>query len=379
MNRLDRYLFLQLLGPFGFFTLALTGILWLAQTLPLVSIIIDNGRSGLVFLEFSTLLLPNVLAMILPISAFIATIYTLNRLYSESEMVVVMSAGLSPWQIAKSTAAFGLAVTIALYIIVITLLPGANTRLGDQIDLIKQDALGSLLREKQFIHPASGVTIYISEASKAGEIQGLFLHDQRDKAFPTTYSARQALLLQDTKDGEVELRLIMSNGIIQRYSEVDNTVNTVEFEQFVYDLSGFAGQNRGRNRLPIEYTLTELFDAQGLIDNGARRSFGTYIAEAHNKLAQPMLALALPLFALALMLTAKYRRSGYTGRIIVISVLGITALILSLAAKSMVSTNPEIYYVAYIPVAFVLVISVLILLRASAGRDKSPKHITGEA
>lgn len=370
VNKLDRYIFLQLLGPFGFFTLALAGILWLAQTLPLVAIIIDNGKSGLIFLEFSTLLLPNVLSMILPISAFTATIFTINRLFSESEMVVVMAAGLSPMRIAKSTAAFGLLVMLAMYIVVIALLPIANTRLGDEILLLKQDALGSLLKEKQFLHPIDGVTIFIQEASKAGEILGMFLHDQRDQDSHVTYSAKRALLLQDNNEGDVELRLVMSSGVIQQFSPMDNTINTIEFEQFVFDLSDLVQKNPNRNRMPVEYRLGELLDAQTIIDNGGRRALGTYIAEAHNKLAQPILALALPLLAVAMLLSAKYRRSGYAARIVVISVLGIFGLIVSMTTKSWVSADPGIYYVSYFPAVIVLLVSLFILRpKGSTRRD----------
>ncbi len=365
MNRLDRYLFLQHLGPFGFFTLALAGILWLAQTLPLVEIVIDSGRSGLIFLEFSSLLLPNVLSMILPISAFIATIFTVNKLYTESEMVVAMAAGVSPMRIAKSTLIFGIFVMMGMYIVVIALLPIANTRLGDQIQIIKRDALGTFLREKQFIHPAQGITIYIKSSSKAGEIIGMFLHDQRDPNSPVTYSAHQALLQQDQNGDKLELRLVMSNGIAQRYFVKENTVNTVEFSQFVFDLSDLVNQTNTRNRLPVEYTLPELLAPQKLIDAGATRPFGAYFAEGHNKLAQPMLALILPLFAVAMLLSAKYRRAGLGMRITVTSVLGITALILTLAAKSWVSAEPSQYLAAYLPPLITLLVASLLLLHAN--------------
>ncbi|MEE9455118.1 MAG: LptF/LptG family permease [Paracoccaceae bacterium] len=365
MNRLDRYLFVQHLGPFGFFTLALAGILWLAQTLPLVEIVIDSGRSGLIFLEFSSLLLPNVLSMILPISAFIATIFTVNKLYTESEMVVAMAAGVSPIRIAKSTLLFGIFVMMGMYIVVIALLPIANTRLGDQIQIIKRDALGTFLREKQFIHPAPGITIYIKDSSKAGEIIGMFLHDQRDPNSPVTYSAHQALLQQNQNGDKLELRLVMSNGIAQRYSVKENTVNTVEFSQFVFDLSDLVNQTHSRNRLPVEYTLPELLAPQKLIDAGATRPFGAYFAEGHNKLAQPMLALILPLFAVAMLLSAKYRRSGLGVRITITSVLGITALILTLAAKSWVSAEPGQYLAAYFPPLITLLVAGMLLLRAN--------------
>ncbi|MHA1127727.1 MAG: LptF/LptG family permease, partial [Alphaproteobacteria bacterium] len=106
-------MFLRLLGPFGFFSLALTGILWLAQTLPLMEIIIDSGQSGFIFLEFSAFILPNVLVIVLPLAAFAATLFTINRMFDESELVVILSAGLSPTRIIRPVTIFAVFVMTA--------------------------------------------------------------------------------------------------------------------------------------------------------------------------------------------------------------------------------------------------------------------------
>jgi len=325
VNRLDRYLFLQLLGPFGFFTLALAGILWLAQVLPLIELVIDNGRAGAIFLEFSALILPNVLIIVFPFAAFIATIYTINRMFGDSEMVVVMSAGLSPLKIAKPVAVFGLFVMVLMYILVFVLQPIANTRLGDKTEALKQDTLATLLLEKQFMHPMPGVTIYLRESSTIGEISGLFLHDQRDIDNPTTYSAHNALFLQD----ENELRLVMSEGDMQRYDVETNTLSTVEFDQFVFDLTEIMNDTRARNRRPIEYTVSELLHPRRIIRRGGRRGFAVYFAEAHNKISLPLLAFVLPMIAVALMLSAKYKRSGFGIRITIVSAVGLLAVALT--------------------------------------------------
>lgn len=375
MNRLDRYLFLQLLGPFGFFTLALAGILWLAQALPLIELVIDNGRAGIIFLEFSALILPNVLIIVFPFSAFIATIYTINRMFGDSEMVVVMSAGLSPLKIAKPVAVFGLFVMGLMYVLVMVLQPIANTRLGDKTDALKQDTLATLLLEKQFMHPMAGVTIYLRESSNVGEISGLFLHDQRDIDNPTTYSAHNALLLQD----ETELRLVMSEGDMQRYDTSDNTLSTVEFDQFVFDLTEVMANTRARNRRPIEYKVSELLRPKRIIRQGGRRNIAVYFAEAHNKISLPLLAFVLPMIAVGLMLSAKYRRSGFGIRITIVSVVGMLIVALTVMAKTRVIDTPDIYWISYIPAAGAALFAAFILLQTSWRGGKTFKYIEGSA
>ena len=67
MNRLDRYIFEQLLGPFGFFALVYTGIFWLAQSIRLIEIVISNDQSVWELLEVSALILPTVMMFVIPL------------------------------------------------------------------------------------------------------------------------------------------------------------------------------------------------------------------------------------------------------------------------------------------------------------------------
>jgi len=359
VNRLDRYLFVTQLGPFGFFALALTGITWLGQTLPLMEIIIDNGHSGLIFLEFATLILPNVLIVVLPIAVFASTLFTVNRLFGDSEMVVVLSSGLSPTRIIRATVAVGMMVMLAMAVLLVVLQPRSTTRLADRIAEVRQDFVGSLLREKQFVHPTAGITIYVKDSSKAGEISGLFLNDQRDAINPVTYSAKQALLLQD----EEELRLVMHQGIMQRYSAIEKNLNIIEFDQFVFDLSGILGETRSRNIAPIEYFISELLNPEEIIANGGKYSAASYLAEAHQKIALPLLGLVLPIYAFALLLTASYKRTGLGLRIASTGGSGIFIVGMTLMIKTWIIANPSMYLFSYAPPILCLVIAIYVLTK----------------
>lgn len=365
-------MFAQLLGPFGFFTLALAGIFWLAQILPLVEIIIDNGRTGFIFLEFSILILPNILIIIIPISAFISTIYTINRMFGDSEMVVVMAAGQSPLKIAKPTLCFGLLVMLSTYVLVIFLQPTATTRLSEKVKTLKQDALSLLLVEKQFIHPMKGISLYIRESSNIGEISGLFLHDQREIDFPATYSANNALLQQDNN----ELRLIMSKGTLQRFDREEGILNILDFEQFALDLSDLLKNTKPRKRRPIEYQISELLNPQQIIDQGGRRSAGAYFAEAHNKLSMPLLGFILPMIAVSLLLSSKYRRSGSGYRITFIATIGILTISATMLLKTWVVENPEAYFVLYLPGVVTFLLAIFSLLYAN-GNIRKPYPMVG--
>ena len=107
MTRLDRYILRQLVAALGFFLLVFTGVIWLTQAVRLIDTVVASGQSARVFLEFSGLVLPQVLVIVLPLAGIGAALHALNKLYTDSELVVMMSAGLGPAAMLRPVAIFG--------------------------------------------------------------------------------------------------------------------------------------------------------------------------------------------------------------------------------------------------------------------------------
>ena len=63
VRRLQRYILRQLAGPFVFFLLSLTGVIWLTQSLRFVDLIINKGLSAGYFAQLTLLVLPGVLTI----------------------------------------------------------------------------------------------------------------------------------------------------------------------------------------------------------------------------------------------------------------------------------------------------------------------------
>ncbi|NCU21661.1 LptF/LptG family permease, partial [Candidatus Falkowbacteria bacterium] len=114
MSRLDRYILSQLMALFGFFALVLVSVYWVNRAVRLFDQLISDGQTAWVVLEFTALTLPYVIRIVLPVAAFVATVYTINRLMTESEMVVMQATGASPWRLARPVAVFGLIVALMM-------------------------------------------------------------------------------------------------------------------------------------------------------------------------------------------------------------------------------------------------------------------------
>ena len=99
MTLIERYLFKNAFVA-AFVTLTvLAGVVWLSQAVREFDLVTTKGQSLIIFLTVTGLSFPSLIAIIAPVSLFIAVLYTLNRLNGDSELIVMSATGLSPFGI----------------------------------------------------------------------------------------------------------------------------------------------------------------------------------------------------------------------------------------------------------------------------------------
>ena len=344
MRRLDSYIFRQILGPFLFFVLVFTGVIWLGQSLRIIDTVVNHGQSAGVFLEFTLLLLPTVLSVVLPVAAFAATLYAMNRLFSDSEIVVMFASGLSATSLVRPVLMFSSLVMAVVFALTLYVMPTAQRQLKSRISEVKGDVAAAFLREGAFLSPVRGVTVYLRGMARPGEMLGIFVHDERDEDEITTYTAERAVLLSDA-DGT---RLVMFDGVAQiaKRHEADS-VSILRFEQFAYDLTQFTAKNSRRRRKPSEMYLPRLLSIEKGQTGGRR--LGKYRAEAHEALSAPLYVLTLPLIAVAFVIGPGFRRQGFVGRIILATGAAVALRLLGLAMKAATSSQLALWPAMYAP------------------------------
>ncbi|MEM6354268.1 MAG: LPS export ABC transporter permease LptF [Pseudomonadota bacterium] len=367
MNRLHRYVYVQLAGPFLFFVLVFTGVIWLSQSLRVIETVVNNGQSALVFLEFTALLLPRVMTVVLPVAAFAATLYAINRLFGDSEIVVMFAAGISGLALLRPILMFTGTLLAVLLAISIYVVPQSQREMRDRISEVRGDVAAAFLREGAFITPSDGVTVFIRAIGSQGALDGVFIHDRRDPAQLATYTAERAVLLSDVGN----TRLVMFDGVAQ--FEVDGqpeTLSILRFEQLGYDLAQFASEDGGRLRKPSEMFLPELLS---MTEEEAQRRFrplGEFRAEAHEAISAPLYAVALPMLAVALVLSAGFRRQGFLGRVLGAVAVAVVLRVLGLAAKSVTAGEAALWPMLYAPPLLGIALAIWLL----SSRGMAPRR-----
>lgn len=321
MSKFDRYLLSQLLAVFGFFSLVLVAVYWINRAVGLFDQLIGDGQSALVFLEFSMLTLPNVIRLVLPISAFVAAVYVANRLTQESELVVMQATGVSAFRIMRPVMYFGLIVAVMMLVLMHVLVPASRTSLAARTAEISQNVTARFLKDGQFTHPSPAITLYIREVAPTGELLDLFLQDDRKTGMGVTYTARKALFVRS----DTGPKLVMLDGMIQTLQARDGRMAVTRFGDFTYDLAGLIQVTDVGARSVDELSTAELMRPTPELLQETGVSAARFASDLHNRFAQPLLATVAALIGFATLLLGAFSRFGLWRQI-----LGATALLLVL-------------------------------------------------
>ena len=363
MARFDRYVLSQLMVLFGFFALVLVSIYWINRAVKLFDRLIGDGQTAMVFAEFTTLTLPSVIRVVLPIAGFAATLYVTNRLSTESELTVMQATGFSPWRLARPVLYFGLIVGIMVAMLANVLVPASLKQLQLRETEISQNVTARLLTEGTFLHPTDGVTFYIREIAPDGRMNDVFLSDRRNPNESVTHTAASAYLIR-TETGPA---LVMIDGLTQRLSRPELQLNTTHFADLSYSLSGMISAEDRTSAHLRHFNTYEMLTTPVHIQVRTGVNTGVFAEELHTRFTQPLFALAAVLLGFASLLSGGFSRFGVWRQIVIALILLILIKALESLVTEPVLSNSSLWPLLYLPALLGLAIAIALLAR-SAGQ-----------
>ncbi len=307
------------LSFFGFFALVLVSVYWINQGVDLFDQLISDGQTILAFLELTTLALPPIIMMVLPVAGFVATLYVFNRLITDSELVILQTAGISPLRLLRPVFYFGAIMAFLVAGLSNGLAPQAEAQFRERSNILGNDLVAQLLRAGVFQSPISGITIYISDISPEGELQGLFIHDRRSETREVTYRADRGYLLRDAENA----RMILVSGRSITLDRVTNRLSNLSFERLNYDITQAqsptaSGSDEEGEVLPENeraMSTPALIAADQDLANRAGIPLDRIKWQLHYRFAQAMFAFFVPLIAASCLMLRNFSRLGLWAQI----------------------------------------------------------------
>lgn len=303
-TRIDRYILRQLLAALVAATGALVALIWLTQSLRFVELVVNRGLSLRVFLQLTGLLIPNFVAVILPITTFVVVLAVYQRLSGDREITVLRSAGLSQGALARPALMLAAISIAAGMLLNLWIVPASSQAFKEYQFELRNKVAAFLLQEGVFTAISDQLTVYVRSRDTDGTLRGILVEDDRQTNSRSTILAETGRLVAT---GDVP-RVLLENGSREEIDAKTGRLNVLTFEQDTVDLASNGHNDETRFRDVAEMSLHELLHPNPATT--PRGDEGKMIVEAHKRLTQPLTSASFTMVALLAVLAGGFRRGG---------------------------------------------------------------------
>jgi lipopolysaccharide export system permease protein len=283
MGSIDRYIFRTTLASFAVVLVSLTGVIWITQALRGIDLMTSQGQTILTFLGVTSLVIPALVLIISPIALMIAISHTLNKLATDSEIIVMNAAGFSPLRLFRPFLFATFVVALLVAFIASYLAPDGMRRLKQWDAEITADVLTNILQPGRFAQLDQNLTIRIRERQPGGLLVGIFIDDRRDPKERISIVADHGTIVKNEKGSF----LVLEDGNLERFEVGKRDPALVAFGRYGFDMSKFSNQGHDVALGIRERYLWELLSPS---DNDPvyQQLLGQFRAELHDRFMAPI-------------------------------------------------------------------------------------------
>jgi lipopolysaccharide export system permease protein len=357
MGSIDRYIFRTTLASFALVLVSLTGVIWITQALRGIDLMTSQGQTILTFLGVTSLVIPALVLIISPIALMIAISHTLNKLATDSEIIVMNAAGFSPFRLFRPFIYATCVVAILVAFIAAYLAPDGLRRLKQWDAEITADVLANILQPGRFAQLDQNLTIRIRERQPGGLLVGIFIDDRRDPKERVSIVADHGTVVKN----EGGSFLILEDGNLERFELGKRDPALVAFGRYAFDMSKFSNQGHDVALGIRERYLWELLSPPD-DDPVYTQLPGQFRAELHDRFMSPIYPFAFAALTFAFLgapRTTRQSRNFSIGS----SILAVFGLrMVGFACSVMAVNSPLAVVVQYLMLAAALGVSLWIII-----------------
>lgn len=307
----NRYLFLEMMGPFSVNVFFFTFVFLLTEILEITNMIVNYKIGFLTILWLLAYTMPYFLVFVIPMSVMMAVLLTFLRMSGDNEIIALKSCGIGVYQLFPAVLGFCLIGTLMTGFMIIYGLPWGKLSLKRVTMEVARSNIDIGLKERTFNDNFEGVMLYVNKVDlKNKELIDVFIHDERTADTGITIIAPRGRMTTDPDNLTFHLRLY--NGAINQVNVKDRTVNSTRFQ--TYDLNIDLQQAALRRDLgPKDEKEMSLPELHRFIQTRPEKDKDYYSAllEFHKKFSIPFACISLGILAVPLGVQSKTARTSF--------------------------------------------------------------------
>jgi lipopolysaccharide export system permease protein len=293
-----------MVGPFFTSLGVFTFVLLIAKIMELTDLVVAKGVGLDVVLQLLLYTLPYFFVFTIPMATLLGVLLAFLRLSSDNEITALKAAGVALSQLLPPVAllavlAWGLSSSLALWA-----LPWGNHKFENLVFQVARAKTDLALRERVFLDTFSGLVIYINRLPGEGNLQDVFIVDERDASRVHTIVAKRGKLYP-VVEGKVLLRLY--DGTLHSVGGGLNSAQTATFQTYDVRMEAPGGITATRtSKHEKEMFVEEIIEEMGKVPPGGKQ-YNLLDMELQKKFTLPFSCLVMALIGLPL---GTHTRSG---------------------------------------------------------------------
>ncbi|HEX7282496.1 MAG TPA: LptF/LptG family permease, partial [Vicinamibacterales bacterium] len=308
MRIIDRYVIREVIPPFLIGLLVFTFVLIIPFIIDIAEQMIAKNVPAVTILRLTATLLPQALALTIPMALLIGLLVGLGRLSADREVVVMMACGISPYRLLQPVLVVAVVCWGLTSWVMLKAMPDGNQRYREITQEIVMERAEGEVRPRVFFEDFPNLVLYVHEVPLDG--QGwldVMAADTANAATPIIYLAKRGRMAIDRQAQTIHM--VLEDGSRHTTKIDDPTAYEVmKFESITLALDPATvfprtGPARGEREMSLEDLALRVEELKRL-----GQSPHNPIMEMHKKFSVPVACFVFALLGVAL--GASHRKDG---------------------------------------------------------------------
>ena len=305
MRLIDRYVIRETTWPFAIGLLVFTFLQIIPYLVREAEQFIAKGVSTFVLLQVIWTLVPQALALSIPMSLLLGLLVAFGKLSADREFVALQACGVSLIRLMRPVALLAILGWATTSWVLLFSLPQANQTYREITYNILAERAEGEVRPRVFFEDFPDVVLYVREVPATGGWNDVFMVDSRPGQTPATFLARRGRVLLDRNKRTVEMEL---QNAWRHTADPSGTYEVVHFDRVLISLNPETVFPRsGPAKGDAEMTIAELRQRAIEVETAGGSSHPQWMW-IHRKFSIPFACLVFGVIGLAL--GATNRRDG---------------------------------------------------------------------
>jgi len=277
-NKLQNYFILETLKSYLFVLASLSLLIWITQATRYLYLVTETGLSIKVYAEYVFFLIPKVISQLMAISFMISIFLNIIKFQTTKEIEIYWISGISKIDISKIIIFISFFIASISLFFTFFLAPASSLKSRESVANSEFSFINALVKEKNFNSPLKGLTIFVNENDKKGNLKKIYIFENNK----TIISQTGKVLVSDDKN-----YLELNNGVIHEKNS-NNKIESIRFEKTLYDFTNF------QTKITKTPKLQEIAFIKILNDYKKNKNI-QYLLEIHKRIFSPLF---IPLIAI---------------------------------------------------------------------------------